>query len=259
MRIVHLLLGAAAAVSLAGVANAGDNLVKNGGFEITTLSGSSEFSTDYQHGVDTVADWTTNGYNMLVMPGAAQTSGIVERYDTMTLWSPQNGSNNGFVDSPAGGNYIAAAGAYITQPISQTITGLNPDETYTLSFIWAGAQQHGYSGTGFALQDGSVDPYYWSVSLGDQTFVTDGRANTSEGFLPWDSATFTFTPTSAAEVLSFLAHGPTAAAPFALLDAVSLTPTAAVPEPAVWSMMILGFGVIGGVLRARRRRTAVSA
>ena len=27
----------------------------------------------------------------------------------------------------------------------------------------------------------------------------------------------------------------------------------AVPEPATWAMMILGFGLIGGVLRARRR------
>ena len=37
----------------------------------------------------------------------------------------------------------------------------------------------------------------------------------------------------------------------------SFAALAAVPEPAVWLQMILGFGVIGGALRYRRRRTAV--
>lgn len=32
----------------------------------------------------------------------------------------------------------------------------------------------------------------------------------------------------------------------------------AVPEPGTWSMMILGFGMIGGALRYRRRRTALT-
>ncbi len=36
------------------------------------------------------------------------------------------------------------------------------------------------------------------------------------------------------------------------------TPTAGVPEPATWAMMIAGFGLVGASLR-RRRRTAVSA
>jgi hypothetical protein len=32
----------------------------------------------------------------------------------------------------------------------------------------------------------------------------------------------------------------------------------AVPEPAAWALMILGFGVVGGQLRSRRRRTTVA-
>ena len=31
-----------------------------------------------------------------------------------------------------------------------------------------------------------------------------------------------------------------------------------VPEPATWAMMVGGFGMVGGAMRARRRRTAVS-
>ncbi len=33
---------------------------------------------------------------------------------------------------------------------------------------------------------------------------------------------------------------------------------AAVPEPGTWAMMILGFGLVGGALRTRRRKTKVS-
>jgi hypothetical protein len=32
----------------------------------------------------------------------------------------------------------------------------------------------------------------------------------------------------------------------------------AVPEPATWAMMIVGFGVIGGSTRYRRRKTSFS-
>lgn len=33
---------------------------------------------------------------------------------------------------------------------------------------------------------------------------------------------------------------------------------AAVPEPATWAMMLVGFGMMGGAIRSRRRSTAVS-
>lgn len=39
----------------------------------------------------------------------------------------------------------------------------------------------------------------------------------------------------------------------------NLVQAAAVPEPATWAQMILGFGVIGGALRTQRRRKAVAA
>ncbi len=34
--------------------------------------------------------------------------------------------------------------------------------------------------------------------------------------------------------------------------------TAAVPEPMTWAMMVLGFGLLGGALRAKRRKARVS-
>jgi hypothetical protein len=39
---------------------------------------------------------------------------------------------------------------------------------------------------------------------------------------------------------------------------LAITPTAAVPEPATWAMMLLGFGMMGATLRYRRKSTKVS-
>jgi len=33
----------------------------------------------------------------------------------------------------------------------------------------------------------------------------------------------------------------------------------AVPEPATWALMLVGFGLVGGSLRARRGRTTIAA
>jgi len=45
-----------------------------------------------------------------------------------------------------------------------------------------------------------------------------------------------------------------------LLDNVSVSAlTSAVPEPATWAMMIVGFGAAGSMVRASRRRNALSA
>ena len=34
---------------------------------------------------------------------------------------------------------------------------------------------------------------------------------------------------------------------------ISFSPLAAVPEPAAWALMIMGFGGVGAMVRARRR------
>lgn len=246
MRFPILALAVLAVTTIAGAAQAGPNLVKNGDFEDTVLTRSSEISPEYT-GVQSLAHWSTDSYTMLMMPGTALTTGAIERYECcLTFWGPGNGSDNGYVDSPTGGNYLAADGAYITRNINQTITGLTPGQDYVLSFDWAGAQQYGWTGEG-DLTDG----INWTVSLGGQSFTTATIHNAAKGFIPWRTQTFTFQPTSSTAVLSFLAHGPVGVPPFALLDHVSLT-SGAVPEPATWAMLIVGFGLIGGMVRRRR-------
>ena len=252
MRVPTLALSLLALAAFAAPAQAAVNLVKNGGFEDTVLTRSSEISAEFT-GVQSLAHWTTDSYTMLMMPGTATTSGADTRYGCcLTMWGPSNGSANGYADSGTG-NYLAADGAYITRWINQDITGLTPGESYTLSFDWAGGQQYGWNGEG-DLTDG----INWTVALGDQQFTTQTIHNAEHGFIPWRTQTFTFTPTTTSAVLGFIAHGPVGVPPFAMLDNVSLrSATAAVPEPATWALMIVGFGMLGGM--ARRRRALVTA
>jgi hypothetical protein len=76
-----------------------------------------------------------------------------------------------------------------------------------------------------------------------------------KGFTGWQSATMVFTATSASEILSFLAKGTAPGAPpFMLLDNVKLE--AAVPEPATWTMLIGGLGLLAFLARRRRNGQA---
>jgi hypothetical protein len=212
------------------------DLVTNGGFE-TTTNGPGEFDTSFTQ----APGWTSSGYNFIFAPGAADTTGsYTPQYNgNLLLWGPNLGSNNGLpATSPAGGNYVAADGAFEVGAISQTINGLTVGDSYTLSFWWAGAQQDGFTGP---------NTEQWDVSLGSQTQFTAVVDNASHGFTGWHYQTFTYTATSASEVLSFLALGtPNGEPPFSLLDGVSLDPTA-VPEPGSMALMLGILGFMGGV------------
>jgi hypothetical protein len=244
----HLLksvVAAAIALTVANVSHA-TNLVQNGGFEQTTLNGSYGIGSLYS--ANNATGWTTSGYNFVYQSGTADSTGADGEYGNMKLWGPANGANNGLTaSSPSGGNFLAADGAYQTEAISQLISGLTIGQQYKVSFDWAGAQQYGYNGE---------TTENWTVSLGNQSFTTATVDNANHGFTGWQSASYIFTATNATETLSFLAHGtPNGEPPFSLLDGVSM---AAVPEPASWAMMIVGFGAVGGAMRFRKR-TVITA
>jgi hypothetical protein len=220
-----------------GAARAGTELVVNGDFEQTTLTASGQFRAS------NVTGWSTTGYNFLYFPGTATTTGGQGDSGTVKLWG-----NNGFVDSPTGGNFVAADGAYEVKPISQTINGLTVGQRYDVSFYWGAAQQSGYTG---------LTTERWDVSLGGQTQSTATANNPNHGFTGWFHQTFTYTATSTSEVLSFLSQGtPTGEPPFALLDGVSVQESTSIAEPAAASFL-LGVVAIGAIRIVRpARRTA---
>jgi hypothetical protein len=221
--------------------------IVNGGFESTTLPISSEFGDRVPS--QQVTGWSTDGYNFVFTPGTADngTGAITEFPGTLQLWGPGNGSNNGLpATSPAGGNYIAADGAFTTAPITQEITGLIPGIHTTITFWFAGAQQNGFTGP---------NTEQWAVSLGSQTDTTAILNNASHGFTGWQQITMDFHPTSSTETLSFLAIGtPTGVPPFSLLDGVTGAQT---PEPGSFALLFTGLAGVGGLVRNRFKKSTI--
>jgi Protein of unknown function (DUF642)/PEP-CTERM motif len=208
------------------------NLVTNGSFSTITTPGSAEFNT--VSNPNAVTGWTSTGFNFVFTSPGATTAGAGNH---LSLWDPSN-----FTASPDGGNFIALDGAFQVGAVSQTINGLVAGQATTVSFYFAGAQQSGFSGT---------TTEQLTVSLGDQTFATQVLTDPSHGFTGWYSESFTFTPTSTSETLSFLANGtPSGEPPMSLLDGVSVTQPE-VPEPSSLLLFATGLTGLSGMVRAR--------
>lgn len=250
------ILAATLAVSLSAVA--APNLVVNGDFEQSSGLGQID-------SIVTVAGWQqVNGQNFNFVldttadDGAAKSgfnggftsvfSATATPPTNIFVWGPDNGVNNGFTGSSNGGKFLGGDGGYATGAVYQTIAGLTPGHDYTLSFEWAGAQFNDVQGDYWVG---------WDVSFGSDSVSVGGpgAAVPSKGFKPWEPASFTFTATSASQLLSFLATGPSGLPPFSLLDGVSLvdnTPT--VPEPGSLALMLAGGLGLVALLRGRSRR-----
>jgi hypothetical protein len=114
------------------------------------------------------------------------------------------------------------------------MSGLTVGKIYTLSF--ADAENLTVPGDNFNL----------SAPGGP----TDAFTDTSTS---WQTHTYQFTATSASETIAFTgtSTGPNEAT---AIDNLNLT--AAVPEPATWAIVILGFGGLGAMLRRSSARKA---
>jgi len=127
--------------------------------------------------------------------------------------------------------------------ISQMLTGLTVGQTYQVMFALAGNPDGGASTKVAVASDGGSQSSVFFFPQGSNTHQNMG----------WTNQVFTFKATGTTANLTFSATQFDAYGP--ALDNVSIS---AVPEPATWAMMIIGFGGVGSMLRSTRRRHALA-
>ena len=110
-----------------------------------------------------------------------------------------------------------------------------------------------YQVTFFLGANGDGPPPSKTVGVSATGNATGNYSVGSTPFPPnvtiWSPFSYAFTATGSSTTLTFTSTGTTAYG--AALDNVNVT---AVPEPAAWTLMILGFGAMGGVIRRRRQQ-----
>jgi hypothetical protein len=245
MKIITTFTALAAVMAIAASAHA--NSFTNGDFAINSGVGQVGYNTS-------LTGWYLSGspnYTFLYATGAADVCCTSGEYGNNELWGSNNGGLNTISAPPSGSAYfIAQDGDFQNAAIAQDITGLTVGHTYQVGFNYGYAQQYGFSGD---------TQQNWTVCLGGSCGSTPTLTNPSHGFTGWFHDSFGFTANSTAETLSFLAFGSAPVPPFALLDGVTVSQESAIPEPAVWTMMVLGLGGLGVMARRRRSISGVPA
>lgn len=247
MRQWFLVIGAVATgtITAGGFANAG-NLVQNGGFEAVAPAAQAGLSATGAARLSDAVGWTFSpwAYGSVFASDLLTNSakyGFYGYYGVSQNYGPSLLQyTNALGTDPNGGNFAAIDGDRYGGVLSQSISGLTPGQTYTLTFYQASDHYQGWNDTQSST---------WTVTLGDQTQSAPTMTNVAGSPNPWTEVTMSFTATSATELLSFANLGG-GAPPFGLLDGVSLTATG-VAEPVSWALMTLGIGAVG--LLARRR------
>lgn len=214
------LLAAAAALSLvAGNAQAAEILV-NGGFELPDIPGTYQ---TFNNGSTGITGWTVTNNSVDIVAGY---NGMVAASGAQLLDLVGFGAPNGA----------------ITQTF-QTVAG----QAYTFSFAYS----HNFGNTASASANFSIT----GLSTLLNGSVTHNTAGINGANLGWATYTGSFIGDGSLATLAFnnTAGGPSGGL---LLDSVSVN---SVPEPATWGMLILGFGMAGGMLRRRKTGTLAIA
>lgn len=209
-----------AAVSLAFAGNVSAATLINGSFELGTNPGSS-FSTQAA-GSTAITGWTVGGFGVDYIGGFWQASDGVRSLDLSAL----------------------SAGS-VSQTFA-TVTGFNYLVTFDLSGNPDGAPAMKTAVVSIAGSLPSIKTY------------TVGPSN-SHSNMNWQNYTYAFTAFSTSSTLVFASADYTPFGP--ALDNVAIIGNdgigSAVPEPATWALLAVGFGLIGA--RSRRRSHAVAA
>jgi len=138
--------------------------------------------------------------------------------------------------NPEDGAYQSLWGSVSAESaMSQTFTDVSGDRY--LASVW------------MASQGGA--PSNFGVTLDGVTRINVGPVN-AQGYKDY---TFNFIGTGLDTLLIYDQNKPD----YNLVDNVSVTSTTAVPEPAAWGLMLIGFGSIGAALRTVRGAKTVAA
>lgn len=263
---------AVAAAALPGLAitfslPAHANLVTNGGFVPNSTSLGSANSAYLGNTNNTVLPgWKTTAaapsaigpfWGAVVGDGFSISTNMDEAQLGASAGWPQ-GNGHGLnvasvtsVNSADGSHWFLSVDADVRfgNTIEQTINGLTPNETYTLTFSQAAGQ--------YAPDPDQAITAWWDVSFGSSSFQSTTMSVASgDPVSAWQSQSRSFTATSSSQVLRFLSQGtPTGGPPFALLSGVSLTPDAGPPTAqAPGPLPLAGVAAAFGFSRKVRRR-----
>ena len=128
--------------------------------------------------------------------------------------------------------------------VEQTISGLIPGDTYVLTFSLSGNPQGAPTTKSVDVSIGSVVNDNFTYTIGSNTLAN----------MMYKSETVTFTA-GASNTLSFASQVAGEFGP--VIGGVSINPAVpAVPEPATWAMLLLGFAGLGFAFRQSRRKAS---
>ena len=227
------LVLAISALSMAASPAMASELVVDGGFELAAPAPGGYFQ--YGSG-QTFGGWTVAGSN-------ATNSGL-NLSTTYTEAGVAFAARSGLAsfDLTAAGNMGPTIGVY--QFLTTTV-----GQAYNVSFWLGNVTGDGTGNTSYYALPSSL-----TLTIGGGPGQLFENSNITTGNVNWQKFTTSFVAGSTSTKLLFTNSTPTSDN-FAGLDDVSVS---AVPEPAAWLMMILGFGVIGASLRSRSRKVALA-
>lgn len=207
---------------------------------------------DFQSGLDGWSSYVTPNGTITAIPNAVQQVATVSSFNT----SGAGASNALFLNAGKAGPVFGIppeAGGGVSQTF--TTTGGQATFSASIAFLWNSSSASFELGTMSVLLDGQV-----------LDFTSFPAVGTGGPFTLRDTLNFTTQLTAGQHTLQLqstrlFAPGRNVASQF--FDNVSLDVTAAnpaegaVPEPATWAMIILGFAGVG-VMASRRRKTAAA-
>ena len=199
---------------------------------MATSAGAAAFTNgSFEQGVDPGSTFVT------LSNGSTGVTGWVVGGDSIDYiggyWQAQDGSRSIDLSGNANGS--------IAQTFD-TVAG----QAYQVNFFLAGNPD---GGPAAKLEITSADGGQQQDSLFTVT-GSDSRTN-----MGWTAFSYKFSATGSSTTLAFASATGTPFGP--ALDNVSVS--TAVPEPASWALMLVGFGGLGAVMRRQRRTAAVAA